>query len=138
MSISTVQKSGVPTASGGLSRRLRSLPGAIGYQIYSLVMNSIDLVLATPAQRVLKTTHRMGYFFVLPNLIIFGTFVLFPMLLNFYFALTGGTQLFPRDRQFVGLQNFETLFRCQNVLDPNTCVEDRFWRGILNTIGFVV
>jgi alpha-1,4-digalacturonate transport system permease protein len=138
MSIDTAQKSYVPNPSGGLSRRIRDLPGAIGYQIYGFVMNSIDLVLATPAQRILKTNHRMGYFFVLPNLIIFGTFVLFPMLLNFYFAFTGGTQLFPRDRPFVGLQNFETLFRCQNMLDPNTCVEDRFWRGILNTIGFVV
>ncbi|MEM7336526.1 MAG: sugar ABC transporter permease [Chloroflexota bacterium] len=79
----------------------------------------------------------MAYFFLLPNLLIFGIFVLFPMLLNFYYALTGGTNLFPQDRPFIGMGNFETLFNCENFFDPNSCQEDRFWRAIFNTTFFV-
>lgn len=80
----------------------------------------------------------MAYFFLLPNMLIFGIFVLFPMLLNFYYALTGGTNLFPQDRPFIGLGNFETLFDCENFFDPNSCREDRFWRAVFNTTFFVI
>jgi alpha-1,4-digalacturonate transport system permease protein len=82
--------------------------------------------------------RRMAYIFVLPNLLIFGIFVLFPMLLNFYYAFTGGTALFPQSRPFVGMQNFARLFTCDNFFDPNSCLEDRFWRGVYNTIFYVV
>ena len=34
----------------------------------------------------------MPYLFVLPNLLIFGIFILFPMLLNFVYAFTGGIE----------------------------------------------
>ena len=71
-------------------------------------------------------------------MLIFGIFVLFPMLLNFYYAFTGGTNLFPADRPFVGLANFQTLFECENFFDPNSCNEDRFWRAVFNTAFFVV
>lgn len=134
MSTSTAQ----PTRTPARPVRLGDLPGAIIYPIFSVVMNAIDLVIATPLQRRLGNHHRMGYFFVLPNMLIFGTFVLFPMLLNFYFAFTGGTRLFPQDRPFVGLNNFQALLSCQNIFNPNTCVEDKFWRGVFNTVGFVV
>lgn len=90
----------------------------------------------TPIQRRIGI-NNMAYFFLLPNLLIFGIFVLFPMLLNFYYAFTGGTQLFPQDRPFVGTQNFELLFDCQSFLDPNSCKEDLFWRAIFNTTTFV-
>jgi ABC-type sugar transport system permease subunit len=73
----------------------------------------------------------MAYFFVLPNLLIFGLFVLFPMLLNIYYAFTGGTALFPQNRPLSGLQNFQQIFNCANFLDPNSCREDLFWRGAL-------
>ncbi len=82
--------------------------------------------------------NNMAYFFLLPNMLIFGIFVLFPMLLNFYYALTGGTNLFPQDRPFIGLGNFETLFDCENFFDPNSCREDRFWRAVFNTTFFVI
>jgi len=102
------------------------------------------LLLVTVVDGILKPIQRrvgidkMGYFFVLPNLLIFGIFVLFPMLLNFYYAMTGGTKLFPADRPFVGLDNFATLFDCANFTQPNSCQEDLFWRGIYNTILFVI
>ena len=80
----------------------------------------------------------MPWVFLLPNLAIFSLFILFPMLMNFYYSFTGGTQLFPTDRPFVGMANFERLFDCENFLNPNTCSEDRFWRAMRNTFVFVL
>jgi alpha-1,4-digalacturonate transport system permease protein len=80
----------------------------------------------------------MPYVFVLPNLLIFGIFILFPMLLNFIYAFTGGTEFFPDLRPWVGTRNFEQLLTCESFLDPNTCREDLFWRAIFNTSVYVV
>jgi alpha-1,4-digalacturonate transport system permease protein len=80
----------------------------------------------------------MAYIFLLPNMLIFGIFVLTPMIMNFYYSMTGGTELFLRDRPFVGLDNFRILFDCQNYLEPATCDQDLFWRAIWNTAIFVV
>jgi alpha-1,4-digalacturonate transport system permease protein len=106
------------------------------YLLYAGVMTVIGWV-AEPLQRWI-TSKRMAYFFVLPNLLIFGLFVLFPMLLNIYYAFTGGTALFPQERPFVGGQNFQQIFDCANFLDPNSCREDRFWRGFYNTVFYVI
>ncbi len=106
------------------------------YLAYAGVMTVIGWV-AEPLQRGI-TSKRMAYFFVLPNLLIFGLFVLFPMLLNIYYAFTGGTALFPQERPFVGGQNFQQIFDCTNFLDSNSCREDRFWRGFYNTVFYVV
>ena len=116
--------------------RLLGLLDPIARPVLLLLVTAVDRIL-TPIQRRVGI-DRMGYFFVLPNLIIFGVFVLFPMLLNFYYAMTGGTKLFPADRPFVGLGNFETLFDCEDFLSPNSCQEDLFWRGIFNTIQYVI
>lgn len=99
----------------------------------------VDIVdrLLFPLQRVLGI-RRMAYVFVLPNLLIFGIFILFPTLLNFYYAVTGGAKLFPRERPFVGLDNFRRLLDCENFFDPNTCREDLFARAVMNTTGYVV
>ena len=88
-------------------------------------------------QRVIGI-RGMPYLFVLPNLLIFGIFILFPMLLNFVYAFTGGTEFFPDQRPWVGTANFEQLLTCENFLDPNTCYEDRFWRAVFNSIGYVI
>jgi alpha-1,4-digalacturonate transport system permease protein len=90
-----------------------------------------------PLQNMLGV-NRMAYIFVLPNLIIFGVFIMLPMILNFSYAFTGGTNLFPNERPFVGLDNFAKLFACGNFLDANTCSEDVFWRAVGNTSVFVV
>ncbi|MCJ7434329.1 MAG: sugar ABC transporter permease [Anaerolineales bacterium] len=79
----------------------------------------------------------MPYIFVLPNLLIFGIFILFPMLLNFAYAFTGGSSFSPFDRPWVGTNNFERLLACENYLDPRTCTEDLFWRATYNTLGYV-
>ena len=130
------------TASESPAARNRSAVNALGIldpitrPFLLLLVSCVDRAL-TPIQRRVGI-DRMGYIFVLPNLIIFGIFVLFPMLLNFYYAMTGGTKLFPADRPFVGLGNFETLFDCDDFLRPNSCQEDLFWRGIFNTIQYVI
>jgi alpha-1,4-digalacturonate transport system permease protein len=80
----------------------------------------------------------MAYFFVVPNLLIFGVFILFPMVLNFGYAFTGGDNLFLSERPYVGTANLEQLFTCQNYLEPNTCREDLFIRAVTNTAIFVV
>jgi len=109
---------------------------AVTRPIIGGILGGVERIL-NPIQERLGT-EKMGYIFVLPNMLIFGVFVLFPMLLNFYYALTGGTELFPQDRPFVGMQNFNTLFTCENFFDPNSCQEDLFWRAVFNTTVFVV
>jgi alpha-1,4-digalacturonate transport system permease protein len=114
----------------------RAQADSLVYAVFAAIMNALDLVFGT-LQRFIGS-RRMAYVFVLPNLLIFGIFVLIPMVLNFYYAFTGGTALFPQERPFVGTQNFEQLFDCDNFLEPNSCREDLFWRGVYNTIFYVV
>ena len=116
--------------------RLFAILDPLTRPLLQLLVTVIDGVLKPIQMRI--GIDKMGYVFVLPNLLIFGIFVLFPMLLNFYYAMTGGTKLFPADRPFVGLENFATLFDCENFTQPNSCQEDLFWRGIFNTIQFVI
>lgn len=100
------------------------------------ILNLFDLIMG-PIQRRIGV-RGMAYLFVLPNLLIFGIFVLFPLVLNFYYAFTTGAALFPQDRLFVGPQNFQSLLQCGNLFDPNTCQQDLFIRAALNTVGYVV
>jgi alpha-1,4-digalacturonate transport system permease protein len=118
-----------------LLTRLWSLPTELASSLFTGTMTLLEIPFAY-LQKVIGV-NRMGYFFVLPNILIFSIFVLFPMFLNFYYSGTSGTNLFPEDRPFVGTDNFERLFDCDNFRDPNTCAEDRFWRAISNSFTFV-
>lgn len=100
------------------------------------LVSILDLIFGS-IQRLVGTTN-MAYFFVLPNLLIFGVFILLPVILNFFYAFTGGTDFFIENRTFVGMQNFSNIFDCENYLNPNTCREDLFWRAVLNTSWYVV
>ena len=120
---------------GPLARVSLALESGFGF-LFTALMNGLE-ILIRPIERRLGM-ERIGYFFILPNLLIFGIFVLFPMLLNFYISFTSGTNIYPQDRAFVGTANYEFLFDCQNVFEPNTCNEDLFWRGVFNTIFFVI
>ena len=124
-----------PVSGQKQARSLKNASGAVFERLFGVVMSAIEVVI-NPIKRWIGI-KRMAYLFLLPNMLIFSIFVLFPMALNFYYSLTGGTQLFPQDRPYVGTDNFETLFNCGNYLDPNTCVEDRFWRAVFNTAFFV-
>ncbi|MDX1996050.1 MAG: sugar ABC transporter permease [bacterium] len=107
----------------------------LGSGLFNAVLSLFDMVML-PLQRLVGV-RGMAYVFVLPNLLIFGIFILLPMLLNFYYAFTGGTNIFPQDRTFVGAQNFETLLDCGNILNPNSCRQDYFWIALYNTALFV-
>lgn len=80
----------------------------------------------------------MATFFLLPNMLIFGIFVLLPFFINFAYSMTGGTALFLPDRSFVGGEQYARLFDCVNYADPNSCAEDTFWTAVGNTAWFVV
>ena len=89
------------------------------------------------AQRVLGT-RRMPWVFLAPNLLIFGTFTFLPIVINFYYAFTGGVRLFPSERPFTGMENMVTLFDCGDYFNPSTCRKDIFWQAVFNTAKFAV
>ena len=80
----------------------------------------------------------MAGFFLLPNMAIFGVFVLLPLVINIIYSTTGGTAIFLPERSFVGAEQYARLFDCRNFLDPRTCVEDAFWTAVGNTFWFVI
>ncbi|MEO8537617.1 MAG: sugar ABC transporter permease, partial [Betaproteobacteria bacterium] len=61
-----------------------------------------------------------------------------PIAINFYFAFTGGVELYPWRRPLTGTENLGVLFDCGNFLDPSTCRKDLFWRAIYNTATFAL
>ncbi len=113
--------------------RVRRSPGDT---IFTAIVDALDLIFR-PIQRLIGA-RRMPYIFVLPNLLVFGIFIVLPMILNFFYALTGGTRVPLEDRPWVGLENFGVLFDCGNYLNPNSCRQDLFWRAAHNTVWFVV
>ncbi|MEZ4636830.1 MAG: sugar ABC transporter permease [Caldilineaceae bacterium] len=132
MSAESRTVSSSPRRRAKLSERV----GDLFFSLYSLVMSLLEIVFGALQRGI--GARRMAYIFVLPNLLIFGIFVLFPMLLNVYYSFTGGTALLPQNRPFVGLDNYARIFDCANLLNPNSCREDLFWRGVYNTAFFVV
>ena len=99
------------------------------------LMRVVELVLA-PIQRLFGL-KGMAWAFLVPNLLLFGLFAFLPVILNVSYALTGGDNVLLADRPDVGFRNFERLTDCDNFLDPNTCLEDKFWRAVWNTCWFV-
>ncbi|MCP4379822.1 MAG: sugar ABC transporter permease [Hyphomicrobiales bacterium] len=79
----------------------------------------------------------MPYVFLIPNLIFFGMFVIIPLFINFGYSVTGGTNLYLTERPYVAGEQYGFLLDCESFVEPGSCREDRFWRGIYNTITFV-
>jgi alpha-1,4-digalacturonate transport system permease protein len=121
------------TARGG---SLLAKAGAILMAPVVLVARLFEAPLSA-LQRV-GGTGGMAAFFLLPNMAVFGIFVLFPLLVNIVYSTTGGTALFLSDRTFVGGDQYARLFDCSNYLDAKSCTEDLFWTAVWNTAGFVV
>jgi alpha-1,4-digalacturonate transport system permease protein len=84
----------------------------------------------------MQVNRSTPWFFLAPNLVIFGVFTFLPIAINFYYAFTGGVELYPRDRPFVGFENLATLLDCGSYLDPSTCKRDLFWRAVWNTAKY--
>jgi alpha-1,4-digalacturonate transport system permease protein len=110
--------------------------GDLLFKPFAWLLGLADVVF-TPLQKLIGA-KRMAYIFVLPNLLIFGVFILLPALLNFYYSFTSGQSILLQNREFVGAANLQTLFACENYLNPSTCSQDLFWRGVANTSMFVV
>ncbi len=119
----------------GIERTRKVVTGFLN-GVYDLITSLLDLVFGL-IQRLIGL-RSMPYVFVLPNLLIFGIFILFPMLLNFVYAFTGGSSFTPFDRPWVATANFDRLLACDDYLNPRTCGEDLFWRAVYNTTGYVV
>jgi alpha-1,4-digalacturonate transport system permease protein len=86
----------------------------------------------------MKQAPHTPWLFLGPNLVIFGVFTFLPIAINLYYAFTGGVELYPRDRPFVGFENLATLLDCKSYIDPSTCRKDIFWRAIWNTARFAL
>jgi alpha-1,4-digalacturonate transport system permease protein len=110
--------------------------GAIALAPIRFVMGLID----APLRALQKRTGLggMAIFFIAPNMLIFGIFVLLPLFINFIYSMTGGSALFLPDRSYVGAAQYDRLFDCSNYLDPLSCQEDAFWTAVSNTFWFVV
>jgi alpha-1,4-digalacturonate transport system permease protein len=115
-----------------MRKSLRLLP----LRLIEFILEIPDLILAPLQKRI--GIDRMGYVFVLPNLLVFGIFILFPMLLNFYYGFTSGQSILPENRPFTGTANFEQLLTCADYAQPTSCREDIFWRSISSTSLYVV
>jgi alpha-1,4-digalacturonate transport system permease protein len=107
-----------------------TLRGIAGTVVGS-ALNAIEAPMRA-LQRLLGVP-RIGWVFVAPNLVVLGLFTFLPIVIDFYYAFTGGAQLYPAERPFTGLDNLATLFECGNYLDPSSCRKDLFWRAIYNT-----
>lgn len=103
--------------------------------INNIFTNLIDLIFL-PLQSLIGQ-KRMAYVFILPNMLVFGIFILLPMLLNFYYSFTSGQSILLENRDYVGTQNLERIFTCEDFREVNSCQEDLFWRGARNTFWFV-
>lgn len=86
-------------------------------------------------QRVIGP-RRMAYAFVVPNMLLFSLFVFIPVGLAIAYAFTGGSELFPWSRPWVGFENFGALLDCGDYLNPASCRYDLFWTAIHNTWWF--
>jgi alpha-1,4-digalacturonate transport system permease protein len=83
-----------------------------------------------------QVNRSTPWFFLAPNLVIFGVFTFLPIIINFFYAFTGGVELYLKDRPYVGLENLATLLDCGNYLDPSSCKRDLFWRAVWNTAWY--
>jgi len=115
---------------------LFAIPGAIARALLRAVLNGVELPMRA-LQNALGVP-RIGWVFVAPNLVILGLFTFLPIVIDFYYAFTGGVQLYPSQRPFTGLDNLETLFECGSYLDPSSCRKDLFWRSVYNTAWFAL
>src|SRR5689334_9746590 len=113
--------------------------GGIGTRVGEAVTRVLGLIepVMRGAQRLIGTA-RMPWLFLAPNLLIFGAFTFVPIVINFLYAFSGGVNLYPSERPYVGMENLATLFECTNYLDPSTCRRDIFWKAIYNTAFFAV
>jgi alpha-1,4-digalacturonate transport system permease protein len=121
----------------GVSDASRSEPlAAWGGRLLGLAFEILERPMAG-AQRVLGV-GRLPWLLLAPNLVVFGIFTFLPIVVDVHYAVTGGAQLLPGARPYVGAENFADLLDCGNHFDPTSCKRDLFWYGVWNSAWFVV
>lgn len=125
----SVPQPGIAAAALAEFRRVALLPVDVAMRLFDPPMRWLQRMIGA---------RRMAYVFLLPNFVFFGLFVFLPIGINVVFSVTAGTALFPSQRPYVGGEQFAHLFDCGSYLDPASCREDHFWRGVANTAKFVV
>ena len=113
------------------------------YSISAFLMAPFEMLL-TPIQ-IRMGNKQMAYLFILPNMLIFGVFILMPMLLNFYFGFTDSTSFSPEKRwadseSQLHSEAMEKLVICDNYGKPDcgdNIVGTDFWRAVPNTFKYV-
>ncbi len=118
------------------NRPLTAGAGSILLAPFRLVMALVDVPLR--ALQRLTGIGGMAAFFLAPNMLIFGVFVLIPLVINVVYSMTGGTAFFLTNRTYVGTGQYQRLLSCGSYLDPASCTEDMFWQSVWNTALFVV
>ncbi|WP_460448031.1 carbohydrate ABC transporter permease [Alsobacter sp. SYSU BS001988] len=103
--------------------------------LWGLIMRGLDAPMRWAQERI--GARRMPYLFLAPNALFFGLFVFLPLIINIAYSFTGGSALYLSDRPYVGASQYGHLFDCGSYLDPGSCREDHFWRGVQNTGTFV-
>jgi alpha-1,4-digalacturonate transport system permease protein len=110
------------------------------YKLSTFLMTPVELILLPIQNRM--GNNPMAYFFILPNMLVFGVFILMPMILNFFFGFTESRSFLPINRWAdsggqIQTQNLQDILTCKNYADPITCEEDLFWRSVRNTFFYV-
>jgi alpha-1,4-digalacturonate transport system permease protein len=116
--------------------RLKTVAGAVATAPLGWLAGLMD----APLRLWQRLTGQSGMiaFFLIPNMAIFGLFVLFPLVINIAYSMTSGGALFLSDREFVGAAQYARLLSCESYTDLSTCQEDQFWTALSNTALFVV
>lgn len=104
--------------------------------IIAPIMRIVDVPM-TMLQRLFGI-RGLAWVFLMPNLILFALFAILPIILNIFYATTGGEQILLQDRDYIGMKNFAVLSVCENYFDPNSCEKDFFWRAVHNTGFFII
>lgn len=107
-----------------------------GLRLWQALSGMLDRPMAW-AQRLVGD-NRMAYLFLGPNILFFGVFVFLPIGINIALSVTGGTNLFLADRPYIGSGHYDALLACGSYLNPGSCREDHFWKGVANTLKFTV
>lgn len=115
---------------------LKSLAGAVATAPLTALARLID----APLRLWQRLTGKGGMiaFFLLPNMAIFGVFVLLPLVINIAYSMTTGGALFLTERTYVGAAQYERLLSCTDFSRISTCQEDQFWTALRNTATFVI
>lgn len=77
-------------------------------------------------QKFVNNQERVGYFFVLPSMLVFLVFVLVPLLISILFSVYS-FDMMGNNIKFLGFGNYIKLF-----------ADERFWNSLYNTVYYTI